>query len=171
MKKKEKIEKIEKIKKNNKNILNNYIFNIVIGIVLILIDQLTKNLLINKIITIIPNFLSLNYTENIGGAFGIGNINFITIFSILIIIGIIIFLIKENKKIPNLIPFTLILAGSIGNLIDRISRGFVIDFIDVNLFNFPNFNIADICIVIGVFILLYIYVIKELISKTNNREK
>ena len=163
-----------KIKNNNINIFKNYPINLTIGLLIILIDQLVKNMIINKSITIIPNFLSLDYTQNRGGAFGIGNISIITIFSIAIIIGIIIFLIKENKKISNLIPFTLILSGSIGNLIDRIFRGFVIDYIDVNIFNFPNFNIADICIVTGVFLLIYIYFIKPLIEnkkKKNKKEK
>jgi len=128
----------------------------IIGISIVIIDQLSKALIIDKNISIIPNFLEFNYTQNIGGAFGIGRINFILIISILIIIGIIIFLIRENKKITNYFPFILLLSGSIGNLIDRIFRGFVIDFIDINIFNYPNFNIADICIVFGVLILLYV---------------
>ena len=124
--------------------------NFIIGIVIIIIDQLSKILIMNKKISIIPNFFELNYTQNIGGAFGFGEFNFILIFSIFIIIGILIFLIKESKTITNHIPYILILSGSIGNLIDRIFRGYVIDFIDINIFNFPNFNIADICIFLGI---------------------
>ena len=150
--------------KNKNNKLNNYPINISIGILIIFIDQVVKIALINKNISIIPNFLYLDYTQNIGGAFGIGNISFVTIFSILIIIVIILFLIREHKKIPNIMPFTLVLSGSIGNLIDRVFRGYVIDYIDINIFNFPNFNIADICIVTGVILLLYIYMIKPLIK-------
>ena len=127
----------------------------IIGIIIILVDQLSKILISNKNILIIKNFLELNYTQNTGGAFGIGRINIILIFSIIFIIGIVIFLIKENKNITNYIPFILILSGSLGNLIDRILRGYVIDFIDIKLFNFPNFNIADISIVLGIIILLY----------------
>ena len=132
----------------------------IIGFIIVVIDQLSKILIIDKNISIIQNFLEFNYTQNIGGAFGIGKINIILIFSILFIIGIITFLIKGNKKISNYTPFVLILSGSIGNLIDRIFRGYVIDFIDINLFNFPNFNIADISIVIGIIILLYINLCK-----------
>ena len=132
----------------------------IIGTAIIIVDQLSKILIINKNVSIIPNFLEFNYTQNIGGAFGIGRINFILIISILIIIGIIVFLIKENKKITNYMPFTLILSGSVGNLIDRLFRGYVIDFIDVNVLNFPNFNIADMCIVFGIVILLYIILCK-----------
>lgn len=128
----------------------------IIGVLIIIIDQLSKVLIIDKNISIIPNFLEFNYTQNTGGAFGIGKINFILISSILIIIGIIVFLIKENKNITNYIPFFMLLSGSIGNLIDRVFRGYVIDFIDINILNFPNFNMADISIVFGITGLLYI---------------
>lgn len=138
----------------------------IIGIVIVIIDQLSKMLIINKKIPVIPNFLEFNYTQNTGGAFGIGRINFILIISIIIIIGIIVFLIKENTKITNYIPFVLLLSGSIGNLIDRIFKGYVIDFIDINILDFPNFNIADISIVSGVIVLLYIILLKS----TNDNE-
>ena len=138
----------------------------IIGIVIVIIDQLSKMLIINKKIPVIPNFLEFNYTQNTGGAFGIGRINFILIISVLIIIGIIVFLIKENKRIINYIPFVLLLSGSIGNLIDRFFRGYVIDFIDINILDFPNFNIADISIVFGVIVLLYIILLKS----TNDNE-
>ena len=138
----------------------------IIGIVIVIIDQLSKMLIINKKIPVIPNFLEFNYTQNTGGAFGIGRINFILIISIIIIIVIIVFLIKENTKITNYIPFVLLLSGSIGNLIDRIFKGYVIDFIDINILDFPNFNIADISIVSGVIVLLYIILLKS----TNDNE-
>lgn len=138
----------------------------IIGIVIVIIDQLSKFLVIDKNISIIPNFIEFNYTQNTGGAFGIGRINFILIISIIIIIGIIVFLIKENTKITNYIPFVLLLSGSIGNLIDRIFKGYVIDFIDINILDFPNFNIADISIVSGVIVLLYIIFLKS----TNDNE-
>ena len=125
----------------------------IIGIIIVLIDQLSKLLIINKKITIIPNFLNFTYTENTGGAFSLGRNYIILAISLILIIGIVIYLVKNKSKITSYIPFVLIIAGSIGNLIDRIFRGFVVDFIDVNLFNFPNFNIADICIVFGIIIL------------------
>ena len=81
----------------------------IIGIVIVIIDQLSKILIINKKIPVIPNFLEFNYTQNTGGAFGIGRINFILIISIIIIIVIIVFLIKENTKITYYIPFVLLL--------------------------------------------------------------
>lgn len=136
----------------------------IIGIIIIVLDQLTKILLINKNFVIIPNFLKLTYTENNGAAFGIGTRYIIMIISILIIVGIIIYMIHERKKGINYIPCVLVLSGSVANLIDRIFRGFVVDYIDINLFNFPNFNIADICITVGI-VLLIINILKNNIKE------
>ena len=126
----------------------------VIGIIIILLDQLIKFLVKDKYLTVIPNVLNFTYTENTGGAFGVGSRFFILGLSIIIIAIAIYFLVKEKDKIKDFMPFTMIISGSLGNMFDRIFRGFVIDFIDVNILDFPNFNIADICIVLGVFILI-----------------
>ena len=133
-----------------------------IGVIIVVIDQMVKISLIDKDLTIIPNFLNLTYTENTGAAFGIGTNNIILIFSIIMVMALIYYI--KAKKIDNQIPYMLIISGAIGNMIDRIFRGFVIDYIDVNLFNFPNFNIADICIVIG-FLLLLIIFFKKNVTK------
>lgn len=133
----------------------------IIGIAVIIIDQLSKLLVTNKNITIIPNFLKFTYTENTGGAFGIGTKLAILALSIIIIVSIIIFLIKQKNKITNFTPYILILSGSIGNLIDRTFRGYVIDFIDVNIFNFPTFNIADISIVLGIIYLIFLIIMQK----------
>lgn len=133
---------------------------IILGIFISLLDQITKVILIGRNITIIPNILNFTYTENTGVAFGIGSSNLILIIIVnIVVLGIIIKFIKERKEQVNfsiLISLILILSGGIGNLIDRIVRGYVIDFIDVNLFNFPNFNIADISISIGIISLIFI---------------
>lgn len=139
--------------KNKKNCL------ILFGCAIIFLDQLTKVLLIEKNFAIIPNILNITYTENTGVAFGIGSNNLILIIIVnIIILGIVIKYIRERHeklKFKILIPLILILSGGIGNLIDRILSGYVIDFIDINLFNFPNFNLADMSITIGVIILLF----------------
>ena len=133
---------------------------IILGICIILLDQITKVILIGKNITIIPNVLNFTYTENTGVAFGIGSNNLLFIIIVnIIVLGMIIKFIKEREEQVNfsiLISLILILSGGIGNLIDRIVRGYVIDFIDINLFNFPNFNIADISISIGIISLIFI---------------
>lgn len=139
---------------------------VIILLLIILFDQVTKMILINQNITIIPSFLSFNYTQNTGAAFNIGTNNIITIIIInVIIIGLIIKFIKDNDlHIGALFSLFIVLAGGISNLIDRIFRGFVIDFIDVNIFNFPNFNVADICIVLGI-IFLIVNTIRSMLCK------
>ena len=134
----------------------------IVGIIIILFDQLVKVLVINKNIVVIPNFLKMTYTENFGAAFGMGTKYIVLAFSIIIIIGIVVFMKMQKNKIKNYWPYVLILSGAIGNLIDRVFRGYVIDFIDVNIFNFPHFNIADICIVIGV-ALIIVSILKNVI--------
>ena len=134
---------------------------ILIGIIIVILDQLSKMLILNKEITIIPNFLNFTYTQNTGMAFGIGNSMLaIVIINVIIIASILVFLVFKRNELDNITyaGLILVLSGGIGNLIDRIFRGYVIDFINVNIFNFPNFNIADISIVTGI-IMLFIMVI------------
>jgi len=146
---------------------------IIISIILLCIDQISKLLVVNLLtktdsITIIKNFFYLTYINNDGAAFSIlvGK----RIFLILIAVSVIVMLIRYIKKnnIQNkleLVSISLIIGGSLGNLMDRVVRGYVIDFLDFKLFNynFPIFNLADTFIVIGVFLLL----LKE-IRKENN---
>ena len=125
---------------------------------LVSIDQIVKFSVVKNIyyssITIIEGVLNLTYTENTGGAFGIGSnstIMFVVVNIILITLITKVILTKKNE-ISNyiLIGLGLILAGGIGNLIDRIFRGFVVDYVDFNpLIKYPVFNIADICVVLG----------------------
>ena len=137
---------------------------IILSIIFLVIDQISKILIIkllepNEVITIIKNFLYIIYTNNTGAAFSIllGKRIFLIVVAILII-GILLYYIKKNKvdgKL-NIIALSLIIGGSLGNLIDRIVRGYVVDFISIKLgsYNFPIFNIADTLIVVGVFLLL-----------------
>ena len=142
-------------------------------IVLITIDQIIKFAVINSIynssVTLIEGILNLTYIENTGGAFGIGSnstLMFI-IVNIIVITMVIKFIISKKNEICTyvLISLGLIMAGGIGNLIDRVFRGFVIDYIDLNpLIKYPVFNIADICIVLGAIFIginLIVDVIKE----------
>ena len=150
--------------------MNKKKIGIIIAVVVILLDQLTKILIINKQLTIIPNLLEFTYTENTGVAFGIANSKlFMIILASIIILGIICKFIKERETQLDkniILSLYLILAGGISNLIDRVFRGYVVDFIDINILNFPNFNIADICITLGIFALIFI-VIKSLFESEN----
>ena len=147
----------DKIRKNKKLIIL-----AIIIIFLIIIDQIAKIAILKNIynssITVIQGILNFTYVENTGGAFGIGNNSTITyvIVNIIIIILIAKFILSKNNELSTyiLVGLGLILAGGMGNLIDRIFRGFVVDYIDFNpLIKYPVFNIADICVVIGCLII------------------
>ena len=122
---------------------------------------------------LLNGFLQLTYVENTGGAFGIGandTIGFILIN--ILVLGIIIhFMISQVDRIDRktMMSLNLMLSGGISNLIDRIVRGFVVDYIDVSqIFKFPVFNLADICIFLGWIILIIsilIYWRKEVKAK------
>ena len=131
----------------------------VTSITLIIIDQLIKlqvyrELKSTESLSVIRGVLNLTYVENTGVAFGMGanSLNLLIIATVLVLVGIISFIIlkKEELSTAILTGLSLIIAGGVGNLLDRIFRGFVIDYIDINpLFRFPVFNLADICIVVG----------------------
>lgn len=136
---------------------------LIISISIIVIDQFTK-FLINKFIKdsvkIIPRIFEIEIIKNVGIAFGINSGNIKNIFITLIFLALIIYFIKKQFKlidIKTMISLSLMLAGGISNLIDRITRGGVLDFIKIS--TFPIFNIADISIVIG-WILLVINIVK-----------
>ena len=121
------------------------------------------------------NILRLTYVENTGAAFGIfsGNILLIGV-DIIILFSIIKLMLSKKYNITKLheIGYSLILAGGIGNLIDRIFRGHVIDYIDISkIFNYPVFNFADICIVVGVIILMIIILINTVKSQEEANER
>tara|TARA_Y100000768_G_scaffold117118_1_gene86505 strand:- start:868 stop:1353 length:486 start_codon:yes stop_codon:yes gene_type:complete len=131
---------------------------------LVILDQVTKALVINFFnlydsVVLLP-FINLTFVVNYGFAFGLlNNPSLNQILVSLVILAIIIYflylLIKTQDKIFQL-TLTLILAGALGNFIDRIFRGFVIDFIDIYIgkYHWPAFNIADSCITVGFVVLM-----------------
>ena len=139
---------------------------IILIILFVLIDIISKYLIVrciglNDAIVVIKGFFNITYVRNPGVAFSMfpGNRYLVLVVSFFIIIGIIYYLYK-NKPTGRLekLGYSLILGGAISNFIDRLVHGYVIDFIDVKIFNYdyPIFNLADTFIVIGV-ILLIIY--------------
>ena len=137
---------------------------IILSIIFLIVDQITKILVVNSLvpgenIEIIKNIFNIIYTNNTGAAFSIllGKRIFLIVVAVLII-GVLLYYIKRNKieKKIDIIALSFVIGGSLGNLIDRIVRGYVIDFISIKIgnYNFPIFNVADILIVIGVFLLL-----------------
>ena len=146
---------------------------IIISIILLCIDQISKLLVVNLLtktdsITIIKNFFYLTYINNDGAAISIlvGKRIFLILIAVLVIVMLIRYIKKNNiQNKLELVSISLIIGGSLGNLMDRVIRGYVIDFLDFKIFNynFPIFNLADTFIVIGVILLL----LKE-IRKENN---
>lgn len=137
-------------------------------------DQVTKfivvgNIEFGKLNPVINNFFYLTYIENKGAAWGfLHNVEsaryFFIILTILVSIALAYYLYKsDNKLLKTSLAF--ILGGAIGNLIDRISKGSVTDFLDFYFgsYNFPTFNVADMFVVIGTFLLAFylLFVYKE----------
>lgn len=131
---------------------------------LIGIDQLIKWLSVTRLsqidtYPIITDVFHLTYVENRGAAFGIfqNKIIFLVILTVVEIAIIMYFFIKKSNKKQILFRLSLIciLAGAVGNFIDRLLRGFVVDMFDFRLINFYVFNFADACICIGAALLFY----------------
>ena len=136
---------------------------IIISIILLCIDQISKLLVVNLLtktdsITIIKNFFYLTYINNDGAAFSIlvGKRIFLILIAVLVTVMLIRYIKKNNiQNKLELVSISLIIGGSLGNLMDRVVRGYVIDFLDFKIFNynFPIFNLADVCITLGVILL------------------
>ena len=135
-----------------------------ISFIALIIDQFIKitistKMLVHDSITIIINFFNITFVKNYGAAYSIfyGNTIFLILISIISLFLIYLFLIKnkELKKI-DVFSYGILIGGILGNLIDRVIHGYVIDFLDFKIFgyDFPVFNIADICIVISVFLII-----------------
>ncbi len=144
-----------------------------ISLIGLIIDFLTKLFISSKLSlgqskTIINNFFSLTLVHNKGAAWGLlfDKVNLLLIISIVFLVLFIYMIEKNELKKYEEISYGLIIAGVVGNMIDRLFRGYVIDFLDFNIFgyNYPVFNIADTLIVTGVIIVIVFY-IKELFVK------
>jgi len=140
---------------------------IVIVAFVVFLDQLTKYLAVKYLMLIgsypvIKNFFHLTYVENKGAAFGMLQNKTLFFIVITVIVGAV--LIYSMIKLPgnSVYNYTLamILGGAIGNLIDRVRLGYVVDFIDFKFFP-AVFNVADSFIVIGAIILGYLMIFKE----------
>lgn len=132
-----------------------YIF---IGILAVIVDQISKLLVQRNMygseISIIDNVFSLTYVENFGAAWGIfSEWDFLLkVLPPVLIVIILIYLYKSKPDKFEILSGTLVISGAIGNFIDRIRLGYVIDFIDFKFW--PVFNFADICIVVGCFLMI-----------------
>ena len=143
------------------NKIKNKLYFFFFSVFIIAVDQFTKYFIFYnyKLFENKDLFLfRLDFVKNYGAAFNLfsGSRIFLSLISILFsIILIYIILRKNSSNIVELYAYSLILGGSVGNGIDRIFNGFVIDFINLNFINFPVFNIADLSINIGFFLIIY----------------
>ena len=141
--------------KRNKKSDKDKILLIVIVVAIVLIDQITKLLVINKgEMTIIPKVLNFKVSQNTHAAYGLGaNSTVMYILTNLVILSVIFkFITTQNEYVDRKFKVFLsfIFAGGITNVIDRMFRGYVVEFIDFKQFiNIPVFNIADLFVIIG----------------------
>ena len=139
----------------------NRFYFIIISLVVILLDQFTKHIINDKYTSLINRdllFFSLDYVKNYGAAFNLfsGSRIFLSILSVLITIVLLyIILYRKDIKDLDLLSYSFILGGTVGNGLDRIFKGYVIDFINLNFIKFPVFNISDISINIGLILIIY----------------
>ena len=144
---------------------------------LVSVDQIVKVWILNNFkddsVVIIKNVLKFTYCENKGVAFnfGDGHVPVFIIVNLLMICGLLIYFEKNRGDFKSLakVFFIMTIAGGISNVIDRIFRGFVVDFINFNdIVNFAIFNVADIFIVVGVIGLACCFIFKGI--KESKRE-
>lgn len=147
---------------------------------MVVLDQLTKYLAINyfknESIKIIDNFLYLTYVENKGAAWGIFQdaTIILTVISIVVSVLLIYYLLKNRKNLDSFVAFliAMIISGAIGNLIDRVLLGYVIDFIYSplwNMYSFPVFNFADMYISLSIIALIFIMLFTDKLDENNKK--
>ena len=137
---------------------------IVAGIIaaLIVLDQLVKvyvvqNIALGEVKTWIPNLVSLTYLQNRGAAFSMLQDQqlLFAVITLVVVLGAIWYLHKHMEdSFWMVLGLTLIIAGGLGNFIDRISQGFVVDMFHLDFINFAIFNVADSYLTVGVVVLL-----------------
>lgn len=123
------------------------------------LDQLTKakaeNVFVENPVNLLGGILSLTYVQNRGGAFSIleGKRKFFIIVSIVLILFLCYMIFKSTNNLYKF-SFSLIVGGAMGNLFDRVAKGYVVDFIDIKVI--PVFNLADFFITCGVLLLIFL---------------
>lgn len=153
---------------------------LIISILIIIADQIVKyfvssGMSVGDTAFSVLNIFDITYVQNRGAAFSIlsGKLSALSLISVVFCIGVVVYWIKKKPSHPLLCTaLTIMFAGAFGNAIDRIFRGFVVDYIQTTFINFPVFNIADIGITVGA-ALLVLYVIlfdKEDKNAKNNTE-
>ena len=138
--------------------------------ILIGLDQISKQMIVNRFslgetFPIVEEFFHLTYVSNKGVAFGLfqGKIQIISVFTIIAVIGIAIYSLKylnKSSKIEKM-AYAFIFSGAIGNMLDRLIRGYVVDMLDFQGIWIYIFNLADVWINIGLFLIIIDYFIRR----------
>ena len=140
------------------------VIDIAAVVLMIFADQFSKffivrNFALGQKMTVIPGFFQLTNVRNTGAGFSIltDHTEFLSAVSLLAVIAL-IYMLRKEKSVLTRISYLMIIAGAIGNLIDRFRLGYVVDFLDFYIFgyDFPVFNVADSFITIGCFLLILI---------------
>ncbi|HIJ56279.1 MAG TPA: signal peptidase II [Deltaproteobacteria bacterium] len=154
-----------------------YLRLIFIAGLIVVLDQITKLIVLDSLplfhsIKIIPGFFNLTHIHNPGGAFGFLAANsssiqrFVFLFASSLAIGLVLYFYNKTPKSFVLLStgFALVIGGALGNLIDRIRMGKVVDFLDFHIgdLHWPAFNVADSAVSIGMIIFVYHLVFKKL---------
>lgn len=154
----------------NINLMINKYNIFTLAILIAALDQAVKIEVVKNIgffdsIPILGGSFNLVKTHNTGAAFSLleGQVFFLSLLSIFALIITIIYIVKLKGKIPAYLfaGFGFLIGGTVGNLIDRLFVGYVIDYIKPEFINFPVFNIADIAINVGAAILIIGIIIKD----------
>lgn len=152
--------------------------NILLTILFLIIDLISKilidnNLILNSSIKIIDKFFYLTKVYNEGASWNIlwGERIILIIVSLVVLVILYNYQKKFIMNKRNILSFSFLYAGIIGNLINRIINGYVIDFLDFKLFNYdyPVFNLADTFIVIGIILLIIAIIKKEDENEVSSR--
>ena len=150
---------------------------LILTVALVALDQLVKILVLNNIapgahVPFIPHILELTYVQNTGAAFSLFEEHtwILALISLVMSLVLAFALWKNFFRHPlGKVTLTLLLAGAVGNLIDRVFRGFVVDMFNVLFMNFAVSNVADICVVVGGIAAALYYLL--LMDKLEPREK
>ncbi len=134
---------------------------LILASIFALIDQISKYIAVKHLetpVSLIGEIFMLEYTENPGMAFGLPMPYWILLFGSIFLLILIIFIAKKEldlSKFPARFSVALIVGGALGNIIDRIVNGYVVDFIKI--WRWPNFNVADIFITVGILLIIIFY--------------
>lgn len=147
---------------------------LIIGILLVIIDQAMKFLSVDKSLVLIPSFVDINYSQSDTIIFGLFDIDLFAAMTItFVILGFITKLMIyyfNKRKFLHSTSLIFILSGGFSNLLDRILKGYVVDYIDITLFNF-SISLADFLIVFGIVIFVILLLIDLIYPERKRRKK